>query len=114
MPRKHGRHAPAFLLLLLTDAPYYGALLLTKLETELPYCFFDSAIVYRSLQEMEKNELVEASWETPETGPPRKWYTITPKGEEALNEFAEEIRQRQANFEFFLSQYKSLNKDKDK
>lgn len=46
---------PAFLLLLLADTPCYGALLLTRLQTELPYCFCDSAIVYRSLQEMEKN-----------------------------------------------------------
>lgn len=114
MTKKHGRHTPAFLLLLLADAPCYGALLLTRLQTELPYCFSDSANVYRSLQEMEKNGLVETSWETRETGQPRKWYTITPKGKQALKEQAEDIRQRHANFEFFLSRYKAISLDNDK
>lgn len=111
MPKKHGRHTPAFLLLFLTDAPSYGALLLTRLQTELPHCFADSASVYRSLQEMEKNNLVETSWETTETGQPRKWYTITPKGRLALQEQARDILQRHANFEFFLSHYRKIMKD---
>lgn len=114
MPRKHGRHTPAFLLLLLADAPSYGALLLTRLEAELPYAFSDSAIVYRSLQEMEKNGFVETNWETRETGQPRKWYTITPKGRQALNELAEDIRQRHANFEYFLSRYKVISPNTNK
>lgn len=113
MPKKHGRHAPAFLLLLLADTPCYGALLLTRLQTELPYCFCDSAIVYRSLQEMEKNGSIESSWETRESGQPRKWYTITPKGMQDLKEQAEDIRQRHANFEFFLSHYKAISQDND-
>lgn len=106
MPKKHGRHTPAFLLLFLADSPYYGASLLTKLQTELPYCFSDSSIVYRSLLEMEKNGLVETSWETQETGQPRKWYSITPKGRLALAEFAKDIHQRHENFEFFLAHYR--------
>ncbi|OLN32595.1 Transcriptional regulator, PadR family [Desulfosporosinus metallidurans] len=113
MSKKHGRHTPAFLLLLLADAPSYGGLLLTRLETELPYVFSDSAIVYRSLQEMEKNGSVESSWETRESGQPRKWYTITPKGKQDLKEQAEDIRQRYANFEYFLSHYKALSQDND-
>lgn len=108
MTKKHGRHAPAFLLLFLTEAPSYGALLLTRLQTELPYCFSDSANVYRSLQEMEKNGLVETSWETREAGQPRKWYTITPKGMLALQEQAQDICKRYENFEFFLSRYRTI------
>ncbi|WP_006715341.1 PadR family transcriptional regulator [Desulfitobacterium metallireducens] len=111
MQKKHGRHTPAFLLLLLADAPAYGALLLTRLQTEFPHCFSDSADVYRSLQELEKSGLVITSWETKETGQPRKWYTITPKGRQALKEQAEDIRLRHANFEFFLSHYKNLSND---
>lgn len=114
MPKKHGRHTPAFLLLFLADGPSYGALLLTRLQTELPYCLSDSAIVYRSLQEMEKNGLVETSWEMRETDQPRKWYTITPKGMLALEEQAQDVRQRQANFEFFLSRYRTINQDNKK
>lgn len=105
---KYGRHTPAFLLLFLAEAPAYGALLLTKLQTELPYCFSDSASVYRSLQDMEKDDLVETRWETPEAGQPRKWYTITPKGMLALQEQSQDICKRHENFEFFLSRYSSI------
>lgn len=111
MQKKHGRHTPAFLLLLLADTPAYGALLLTRLQTEFPHCFSDSADVYRSLQELEKNDLVTTSWETKETGQPRKWYTITLKGRQALEVQAEDIRLRYANFKFFLSRYKNLSND---
>ncbi len=111
MPKKHGRHTPAFLLLLLADGSAYGAALMTRLQSELPYCFSDSAIVYRSLQDMEKNGLVATRWETRETGQPRKWYTITAKGLKALEEYAEDIRRRQDNFEFFLAHYRDISQD---
>ncbi|MDQ7095230.1 PadR family transcriptional regulator [Desulfosporosinus sp. PR] len=113
MPKKHGRHTPAFLLLFLEDAPSYGALLLTRLQNELPYCFSDSANVYRCLQELEKNGSAETHWETRENGQPRKWYTITAKGRQELSVYAEDIRQRRANFEFFFSHYKALEQDGD-
>ena len=103
--KKHGRHTPAFLLLFLDREPAYGAGLLMKMQTELPYCFSDSAIVYRSLQEMEKNGLVASSWETPDAGAPRKWYSITSAGKEALAEQAEDIRQRFENFSYFIAHY---------
>lgn len=113
MQKKRGRHTPAFLLLFLADSPSYGALLLTRLQTELPYCFSDSADVYRCLQEMERNGSVETRWEIRESGQPRKWYTITPKGKQDLREQAEDIRQRHASFEFFLSRYKGLGQETD-
>ena len=108
MSKKHGRHTPAFLLIFLAEAPSYGAMLLKRLQSELQYCLSDSANVYRSLQEMENDELVETSWETREAGVPRKWYTITPKGKLALQEQAQDIIKRRANFEFFLSRYKNI------
>ena len=67
--------------------------------------------MYRCLQDMNKNGLVEVNWETQETGQPRKWYTITPKGIQALKEQAEDIRLRYANFEFFLTHYKNITKE---
>jgi Predicted transcriptional regulators len=108
MSKQHSRHTPAFLLLFLSAGPSYGANLLSRLQTELPYCLCDSAIVYRSLQEMEKKGLVAARWETRESGQPRKWYTITSKGMSALEEYAEDIRRRRANLEFFLDRYECV------
>lgn len=108
MAKKTGRHTSAFLLLLLAEGPAYGAQLLSRLETELPHCFADSADVYRNLQEMERNGWVETSWETQEAGPPRKWYAITARGMLALQEHARDIRLRQQNFEFFLARFSRL------
>lgn len=114
MAKRYGRHTPAFLLLQLADAPAYGGMLMKKLENELPYCFSDSAMIYRSLKDMEDNELIKASWETKENGKPIKWYNITPKGLEMLNELAEDIKKRQANFEYFLSKYHTEKLDLNK
>ncbi|MGC7871188.1 PadR family transcriptional regulator [Desulfosporosinus sp. SYSU MS00001] len=93
------------MLLFLTEGPSYGALLLARLQKELPFCFSDSSNVYRSLQDMERNGSLETYWEITESGPPRKWYTITSMGKQELREQAEDIRKRLANFEFFLSRY---------
>ncbi len=87
----------------------YGAQLLSRLQSELPYCLCDSPSVYRALQEMEEKEWVKSNWEPTLTGPPRKWYNITPKGLTALHEYADDIVQRQANFSFFLAHYTALN-----
>ena len=61
---------------------------------------------------MENDGLVETNWETQEAGQPRKWYTIAQNGIEVLSELAEDIRFRHANFEFFLTHYKTINPDK--
>lgn len=111
MPPKHGRHTPAFILLFLAEAPSYGAELLSKMEAELPHCFSDSAIVYRSLKEIVKNGWVETSWKLTDNGQQRKWYAITAAGEQALRDQADDIRLRMANFEFFLAHYQAIKKD---
>ena len=105
MQRKNNRHTPAFLLLFLAEAPSYGAQLLGRMESELPYCFSDSAIVYRSLQEMERDGLVNTTWHPAETGQPRKWYAITEQGRKMLGEYALDIERRRANLDFFISRY---------
>ncbi|SDF86027.1 PadR family transcriptional regulator [Sporomusa acidovorans] len=111
MNKKYGRHTPAFLLLFLAQKPSYGAALLAKMKGELPYCFADSAIVYRSLQDMEKQGLLETKWKIIEGGQPQKWYKITPKGISALADFAIDIKQRRENLDFFLARYNEVIKE---
>lgn len=111
MNKKSGRHTPAFLLLFLSQAPAYGAALFSKMKEELPHCFADSAIVYRSLQEMEKQGLVETKWEMVAEGQPRKWYKITDTGIAALADFAIDIKQRRENMDFFLSRYQNTQEE---
>ena len=113
MVKRHGRHTPAFLLLQLAYAPAYGSMLVKKLEDELPFCFSDSAIIYRSLKDMEINGLVKTIWETKDTGKPVKWYSITPKGLEMLDFWAEDIQKCHANLEFFLSKYRTSDTASD-
>jgi len=106
---KRSRHTNAFILLLLEESSSaYGAQILSSLQTDLPYCLTDSPSVYRALQEMEEKRWVKSCWKTPETGPPRKWYAITPQGQTALHEYAKDIAQRQANFDFFFEHYSQL------
>jgi PadR family transcriptional regulator PadR len=103
MAHRHGRHTPAFLLLFLDEKPDYGGSLLHRMESEMPFCFADSASVYRCLQDMEKHDLVQAEWKTDGPGRPQKWYTITEAGREALEHQAEDIHMRRANLEYFES-----------
>ena len=109
--RQTYRHAPAFILLSLARENSYGSALLNKMKEEIPRCFADSAVIYRSLQRLEEDGSVKSYWETDISGPARKWYEITAKGFENLAEFKEEIEIRKKNLEFFLESYKKLSKN---
>ena len=102
------RHAPAFMLLFLAMEDQYGASLLNKLLNELPYFHTDSAVVYRSLQELEENGSVVSYWETNVSGPAKKWYKITDVGRLQLAEYKTDIEKRKKNFEYFLAAYENM------
>ncbi len=107
---KEGRHAPAFILLFLAQKTAYGSLLLTSMQAELPHCKLDSAVIYRSLQELEKQGAVEAYWDTSEPGPAKKWYKITFVGLEKLDEYKSDIENRMKNLHFFLNAYNEFKR----
>lgn len=102
------RHTPAFILLLLAQSNAYGAALQGRLESELPAYRTDSAVIYRTLQDLEKAGAVESYWEQTQSGPPRKWYQITKVGRDKLREFRDDIAMRQANLSYFLQVYEKL------
>ena len=108
MMRKNGRHMPAFLLLFLAQEPLHGAALLTKMEKDLPFCFADSAGLYRALQSLEAEGLIQGTWENIDNGVPRKIYAITPAGRLELKAQAEDLRQRQENIRVFFEQLEAL------
>lgn len=103
------RHTPAFILLLLAQADAYGAALLNRLENELPNYRTDSAIIYRSLQDLEKAGAVEFYWDHEQSGPGKKWYKITAIGKELLKEYRKDIAMRHQNLSYFLETYNMLN-----
>lgn len=102
------RHTPAFILLLLAQEDAYGAALLNRLESELPAYRTDSAIIYRTLQHLEQSGAVTSSWDHEQSGPGRKWYSITPLGRKALQEFRTDIEMRHQNLSYFLQMHDKL------
>ena len=104
------RYVPAFILLFLTRNNLYGAALFNKMQREIPFCYADSAVIYRTLQVLEEEGSVKSYWETDTPGPAKKWYEITTKGLERLAEYKEDIETRKKNFEFFLESYEKITK----
>jgi len=107
---KHGRHAPAFIMLFLAQEPAYGLTLLNKMEKYIPYNKIDSAAIYRTLQNLEQEKLVESYWDTAEPGPAKKWYKITVSGLNKLTEYKNDIEMRMKGFQFFLNSYEEIIK----
>jgi poly-beta-hydroxybutyrate-responsive repressor len=46
---------------------------------------FDSTTVYRTLRQLEKSGLVSSFWDTSESGPARRMYSLTAAGESFLD-----------------------------
>lgn len=44
--------------------------------------------LYPLLSRLKKSGFLSYSWEESKNGPPRKYYTLTPKGQKALNQLA--------------------------
>ncbi len=70
------------LLLLLKEEPGYGYDLVTRLKAL--GIDDDSAAVYRALRALEEKSAVYSYWNTSSTGPARRMYRLTPKGDEML------------------------------
>lgn len=82
-PRLHGDLLTTSLLAMLRGWNAYGYQLAQRLRDRgLPV--FDQGTVYRTLRQLEKNGLVSSFWDTSDTGPARRMYTLTPPGEAFL------------------------------
>jgi PadR family transcriptional regulator PadR len=74
-----------FLLLKLIAAkPVYVADILKRLETT--EFATQEGTLYPLLSKMRRDELLDYKWEESESGPPRKYYQLTKKGEARLEE----------------------------
>ena len=109
MPKqKHRRHAPAFILLTIAKEPTHGLGILNKMESSVPENRLDTAIVYRTLKDLEKDGYVSSTWEDSGSGPKRKVYSITDSGIECLAEYKKDIERSILNLERFLELYDEL------
>lgn len=106
--RQQYRHLPAFILLALAEGPVHGGAILAELSGRMPLCKPDSAAVYRTLQQLEREAEVVSSWDTGKSGPARKMYALTEAGWRKLDYWRGEIEMRMANLQFFLESYRRL------
>ncbi len=83
-PRLTGDLLSSSLLAFLRRSNAYGYALVQELvKAGLPG--FDSTTVYRTLRQLEKAGLVSSFWDTSESGPAKRRYSLTTAGETFLN-----------------------------
>jgi PadR family transcriptional regulator PadR len=68
----------------------------------------DPGNLYRMLRSLEEEGCVSSSWDTQNSGPARRVYTLTDHGHEFLKAWAVTIRQTQLSLNRFLSDYENL------
>ena len=78
-------------LALLRDGEQYG-LELAKSLAGLDGLVTSEGTIYPLLARLRRESLVETIWRESETGPPRRYYRLTPQGERALVGFTEQWR----------------------
>ena len=79
-PRLHGELLSTSLLAFLKNWNAYGYQLSQRLaESGMPEC--DSGTVYRTLRQLEKSGFVSSFWDTSESGPARRMYSLTQAGD---------------------------------
>ncbi|MHB8375681.1 MAG: helix-turn-helix transcriptional regulator [Dehalococcoidia bacterium] len=93
--RMHGDLLTTTLLAFLRNWNAYGYQLAQQLaEAGLPA--FDSGTVYRTLRQLEKTGLVSSFWDTSESGPARRMYSLTKAGELFLSSWIDVLGRYQA------------------
>lgn len=92
------------LLLSLRDWNSYGYELMER-ATTFGFGAMNPGTLYRTLRQMEKDGIVESTWETSKGGPARRMYTITDAGETYLDFWAKSLEQYQRTMDTFFSMY---------
>ncbi len=82
-PRLHGDLLSSSLLAYLRRWNAYGYQLVQELG-KAGLASFDSTTVYRTLRQLERAGLVSSFWDTSESGPARRMYSLTKAGETFL------------------------------
>lgn len=106
---KH-RHLPVFILLMLAEGSAHGGAIYTTLIERLPNFQCDTGAIYRTLQKLEEDGNVIFSWDTTNSGPARKIYSITDEGLTQLDNWKKDIEDRIVQLQYFLNAYKALNR----
>ncbi len=100
------------LLLMLREWSSYGYELMEKVAT-FGLSTMNPGTFYRTLRQMEKDGMVHSSWDTSETGPARRMYSITEAGETYLKYWADSLNQYQKLMDTFFRLYTGRPSQKD-
>lgn len=101
-PRLHGELLSTSLLAFLKNWNAYGYQL-TQQMTRAGLPEFDSGTVYRTLRQLEKSGFVSSAWDTSESGPARRMYSLTVAGDLFLTGWIETLQNYQKVMQQALS-----------
>jgi PadR family transcriptional regulator, regulatory protein PadR len=104
------RHLPAFILLTLAEGSAYGGAIYNTLIEKIPNFQCEQGAIYRTLQRLEEDNAVTFLWDTANTGPAKKVYSITDIGRMQLDNWNQDIEKRILYLENFLDRYSNLKK----
>ncbi len=65
--------------------------------------------LYPLLSRLKRNGLVEYTWQESKSGPPRKYYTITKRGEETIGELQESWEMLEKTINTLIKAYEKSN-----
>lgn len=108
--RKQSRHLPAFILLALAEDSAYGGAIYASLIKNTPNFQCDQGAIYRALKQLEDDHAVISSWDTSDSGPAKKVYTITDTGLKQLDDWKNDIEKRMLYLKYFLDRYEDLKR----
>ncbi|MEX1296713.1 MAG: PadR family transcriptional regulator [Candidatus Limnocylindrales bacterium] len=98
------------MLLLIAEGPIHGYSVISQLdELGLTADGVDVGMVYRTLRELEAEDLVKTKWGLAE-GPPRREYRLTAKGHDVLDEWVAVMTERGRLVEAFLARSRVIRR----
>jgi PadR family transcriptional regulator, regulatory protein PadR len=92
-------------LLVLRDSPGHGYELLDKLQALMPEERIDMGNLYRILRSLERDGLVDSTWDDDAPGPAKRIYVITQSGGRVLAQWVEAFTKIERQIEQFRKRY---------
>jgi PadR family transcriptional regulator PadR len=92
-------------LLVLRDSPGHGYELLEKLQALMPAERIDMGNLYRILRSLERDGLVDSTWDEDASGPAKRIYVITESGRRVLAQWVEAFAKIERQIEQFRKRY---------
>jgi PadR family transcriptional regulator PadR len=105
-----GRNIEPFLLLELVRQSSYGYDLIRRLaDYGFRRATDEPGVVYKVLRSLEDQGCILSTWSTQESGPARRYYEITPGGQELLQRRIGQLRRTQDRIDRLLREYAQLD-----